>query len=77
VQFQDKNKKFKTYLSSGDIVGEIGELKKFRDARAFAYSDDVYTVRLNQNELERVFKLFPSFYGTVYKKIKKLEATLS
>ena len=60
VQFQDKNKKFKTYLSSGDIVGEIGELKKFRAARAFAYSDDVYTVRLNQNELERVFKLFSS-----------------
>ena len=60
MQFQDKNKKFKTYLSGGDIVGGIGELKKFHAAMTFAYSDDVYTVRLNQNELERVFKLFPS-----------------
>ena len=77
MQIQDKNKKFEKCLSRGDIVGEIGELKKFRDARAFAYSDDVYTVRLNQNELKRFFKLFPSLCGTVHKKIKKLEATLS
>lgn len=65
------------FLSRGDVIGKTGEMKTLRGhVSAWAHTEDVYTIRMNQNEMERVFKMFPSFHGTMYQKIKKLEARL-
>lgn len=77
VAIEDKKQHARALLSSGDIVGKVDGLKDIRWATALAHSDEVYAIRLNKTQLQRVFKLFPSFYGTVYKKLKKLEAALS
>jgi CRP-like cAMP-binding protein len=66
------------FLSSGDIMGEISNWRSMtRSSDIDAYSDEVFAVELNQEQVSRLFKLYPSFHGTVYQKIKKLEARLT
>lgn len=66
------------FLSRGDVIGEVSCLKNVpRTATVLAHSDEVYAICLKKEEAMMVFKLFPSFYGTVYKKIKKIEASMS
>ena len=64
-------------LSRGDVIGEVSCLREVpRTATVLAHSNDVYAICLKKAEAEMVFKLFPSFYGTVYKKLKKIEASM-
>ncbi len=78
VEIMNQKRKTLTYLHRGDVLGEIAGLNKLpRLTTALADTDDVYTVSLSKREVSRVCKLFPSFYGTVYQKIKKLESVLS
>ncbi|MCH8156212.1 MAG: cyclic nucleotide-binding domain-containing protein [Nitrospinae bacterium] len=78
VEVQDKNHKSILFLTGGDIIGELSGLEKPRRlVTALVRSEDAYAIHLNKKELKQVFKLFPSFYGTVYHKIKKLEANLA
>ena len=64
-------------LCSGDVVGKISGLKNVLRQTTFqAQSDIVSAISLKNHDLDKVFKLFPSFYGTVYLKMKKIEAGL-
>lgn len=66
------------FLSSGDIMGEVPEWRSIvRKAEIRAESDEVFAVELEPDQISQLFKLYPSFYGTVYQKIKKLEARLA
>ena len=69
------HKKVMTHLTNGDVVGSaIGLGAVGRSIKVVVSSQDVYALHLNQNEMKRVFNLFPSFYVTVCQKAKKLEA---
>ena len=60
-------------LSKGDIAGEFYPWKNFPvPKRASAISDQVLAVRLEAKHLKELFYLYPSFYGTVYQRAKKL-----
>ncbi len=61
-------------LSQGDVMGEAGSLLP---VTARAVTDDVYTIRMNAAGMKRIYKMFPSFEGTVYQKMKKLADRLS
>ena len=66
------------FLARGDVIGEVSCLKNVpRTATVLAHSEEVYAICLQKKEAQLVFNLFPSFYGTVYKKIKKIEASMA
>lgn len=66
------------FLARGDVIGEVSCLKNVpRTATVLARSDEVYAICLQKKEAQLVFNLFPSFYGTVYKKVKRIEASLA
>ncbi len=72
-----KGKKI-AFLSSGDIMGEISDWKTIvQKADILADSEEVFGIQLEPDQVAQIFKLYPSFYGTVYQKIKKLEARLA
>ena len=65
------------FLSSGDIMGQIPDWKHvpLMD-RAVTHTDQVLAVGISINELDQLFRLYPSFYGTVFQKMKRLESIL-
>ncbi len=77
-QVEVVNEKGKTlaFLSSGDVVGEVACVKNVPRTATVVARSGAYAVCLEKKEADTVFKLFPSYYGTVYQKIKKLEATM-
>ncbi len=65
------------FLSSGDIMGQIPDWKHVPLAdRAIAHTDQVLAVGISIQELNQLFRLYPSFYGTVFQKMKRLESIL-
>ena len=65
------------FLSSGDIMGQIPDWKHVPlTVRAVAHSDQVLAVGINTRELDQLFRLYPSFYGTFFRKMKRLESVL-
>ncbi|MDH3257204.1 MAG: cyclic nucleotide-binding domain-containing protein, partial [Nitrospinota bacterium] len=65
------------FLSSGDIMGQIPDLKDVPLVdRAVAHSDQVLAVGISTRELDQLFRLYPSFYGTVFQKMKRLKSVL-
>lgn len=72
VQVANKRGRDIASLSDGDIVGEVACVRGVpRTATVVAKTDDVYAIRLKADEIKKVLKLFPSFFGTVYQTIKK------
>jgi len=60
-------------LSKGDITGEFFPWENFPvSKKASAISDQVLAVLLEASHLKELFDLYPSFYGTVYQRTKKL-----
>ena len=77
VKISPQGTKNVAFLSSGDIMGKIPDWKHVPlAARATAHSDNVLAVGIHSHELSKLFKLYPSFYGTVFKKMKRLESAL-
>lgn len=75
VEVQNKAGGAIASLGTGDTVGEIACVKKVsRTATVIAKSDEVFGIRLQSEEVKKVLKLYPSFFGTVYQNIKKREA---
>jgi CRP-like cAMP-binding protein len=77
----------KVFLSSGDILGEFPAPEKSiekllqctdipKTCNALAASDRVSAVRLKSQQLSKIFKSYPSFFGTVYQRMKKLQSVL-
>jgi len=65
------------FLSSGDIMGQIPDWKHVPLIdQATAHTDRVLAVGVSTSELNQLFRLYPSFYGTVFKKMKRLESIL-
>jgi CRP-like cAMP-binding protein len=65
------------FLSSGDIMGQIPDLKDVPLVdRAVAHTDQVLAVGISTRELDQLFRLYPSFYGTVFQKMKRLKSLL-
>jgi CRP-like cAMP-binding protein len=65
------------FLSSGDIMGQIPDWKHVPLMnQAIADTDQVLAVGINSRELDQLFRLYPSFYGTVFQKMKRLESIL-
>ena len=77
VKISPQGTKNVAFLSSGDIMGKIPDWKHVPlTARALAHSDNVLAVGIHSRELSKLFRLYPSFYGTVFKKMKRLESAL-
>ena len=69
-----KNSKGKSlnFLSEGDILGKLSNMKNVpKFSSAIVNTDKLFAVRLEVKQVKRMFKLFPSFYGTVYQKLKR------
>jgi CRP-like cAMP-binding protein/L-ascorbate metabolism protein UlaG (beta-lactamase superfamily) len=65
------------FLSSGDIMGQIPDWEHIPLVdQAIAHTDRVLAVGISGSELDQLFRLYPSFYGTVFKKMKRLESIL-
>ena len=65
------------FLSSGDIIGQIPDWRHVPLVnRAIAHTDQVLAVGISIRELDQLFRLYPSFYGTVFQKMKRLESIL-
>ena len=65
------------FLSSGDIMGQIPDWKHVPLMnQAIANNDQVLAVGISSRELDQLFRLYPSFYGTVFQKMKRLESIL-
>jgi CRP-like cAMP-binding protein/L-ascorbate metabolism protein UlaG (beta-lactamase superfamily) len=65
------------FLSSGDIMGEIPDWKHVPLMnQAVAHTDQVLAVGISSRELTQLFRLYPSFHGTVFQKMKRLESIL-
>ena len=62
-------------LFEGDILGNPSNMKNApKHSTATVSTDKVFAVRLNPKQVKRMFKLFPSFYGTVYQRLKKIDS---
>ncbi len=76
VRVENENKVL-AILKVGDVLGEIALVKNIpRTATVVAQTEEVHALALGVDEAYKVFKLFPSFYGTIYQKVKKLEAIM-
>ena len=77
VKISPQGTKNVAFLSSGDIMGQIPDWMHvpLMD-QAIAHTDRVLAVGVSTNELDQLFRLYPSFYGTVFKKMKRLESIL-
>jgi CRP-like cAMP-binding protein/L-ascorbate metabolism protein UlaG (beta-lactamase superfamily) len=65
------------FLSSGDIMGQIPDWEHIPLVdRAIVHTGRVLAVGISGSELDQLFRLYPSFYGTVFKKMKRLESIL-
>ncbi|MGP0565138.1 MULTISPECIES: cyclic nucleotide-binding domain-containing protein [unclassified Nitrospina] len=75
------------FLSSGDVLGEITSQERSiqkllcgtdmpKTSNALAASERVSAVRLKSQQLSKIFKSYPSFFGTVYQRMKKLQTVL-
>ncbi len=78
LKVQEKGKKKGVLLGIGDMVGglERGN-SKMSSIQGSAFKGEVCVVHLKQNQMKRLFKLFPSFYVTVCQRMKKLEGMLT
>ena len=77
VKISPQDTKNIAFLSSGDIMGQIPDWKHVPlTDQAIVHSDRVLAVGVNVSELNQLFRLYPSFYGTVFKKMKRLESIL-
>ncbi len=65
------------FLSSGDIMGQIPDWKHVPLMnQAVVDTERVLAVGISCRELNQLFRLYPSFYGTVFQKMKRLESVL-
>jgi CRP-like cAMP-binding protein len=65
------------FLSSGDIMGQIPDWKHVPLMnQAIVDTERVLAVGISCRELNQLFRLYPSFYGTVFQKMKRLESIL-
>ncbi len=77
VKISQQGTKNVAFLSSGDIMGEIPDWKHIPwAAQATAHSDKVLAVGIRSRELSKLFRLYPAFYGTVFKKMERLQSAL-
>lgn len=77
VQLKNPKGKKIAFLTSGDIMGEISIWKTIAgQAKVHAWSDEVFAVRLESDQVGQLMKLYPSFHGKVYQKLKRLESLL-
>ena len=77
VKISPQGTKNVAFLKSGDIMGQIPDWEHLPLAdRAVAHSDRVLAVGLSTRELDQLFRLYPSFYGTVFQKMKRLASVL-
>ena len=77
VKISPRGTKNIAFLSSGDIMGQIADWKHIPLVdRAIVHTDGVLAVGISSRELDQLFRLYPSFYGTVFKKMKRLESVL-
>ncbi len=75
VEVLGANNKKMASLKGGDVFGELELLKNVpRATTAIAKSVEVFAIRLKKDEAYKLFKLFPSFFGTVYQKVRKIES---
>ncbi len=57
-------------LSEGDILGKPANMENApKSSTATVNTGKLFAVRLETEQVKRMFKLFPSFYGTVYQKL--------
>ena len=77
VKISPQGTKNVAFLSSGDIIGKIPDWTHvpLMD-QAIAHTDRVLAVGVSTSELDQLFRLYPSFYGTVFKKMERLESIL-
>jgi CRP-like cAMP-binding protein len=77
VKISPQGTKNIAFLSSGDIIGQIPDWMHvpLMD-QAIADTDQVLAVGISSHELGQLFRLYPSFYGTVFQKMKRLESIL-
>jgi CRP-like cAMP-binding protein len=65
------------FLTSGDIMGQIPDWKHVPLLdRAIVHTDKVLAVGISIRKLDQLFRLYPSFYGTFFQKMKRLESIL-
>lgn len=65
------------FLSSGDIMGQFPDWKHVPlTDRAIVQTDQVLAVGISSHKLDQLFRLYPSFYGTVFQKMKRLQSSL-
>ena len=77
VKISPQDTKNVAFLSSGDIMGKIPDWEHIPLMdRAVAHTDRVLAVGISISELDQLFRLYPSFYGTVFKKMARLETIL-
>ena len=77
VKICPQNTKNIAFLSSGDIMGQIPDWKHIPLVdHAIAHTDRVLAVGVSISELDQLFRLYPSFYGTVFKKMERLKSIL-
>jgi len=77
VEICPRDTKNVAFLSSGDIMGQIPDWEHIPLMdEAIAQTDRVLAVGISSTELDQLFRLYPSFYGTVFKKMKRLESIL-
>ena len=77
VKISPQGTKNVAFLSSGDIMGQIPYWKHVPLMNhAIADTEQVLAVGMSSRELDQLFRLYPSFYGTVFQKMKRLESIL-
>jgi len=77
VRIDGPGKNGAAVLTNGDIFGQLPDWKNFKTIRRVsAQSGQVLAVRMPSEQLNQLFKLYPSFWGTSFQKMKRLDAAL-